>query len=91
MLGSGDFEEAAPENGPLTLPLDRVPTWIRMRLYGHVDDHEPGVGDRGEHHLIHLWAAPEAPPVHPELTEADRTPRRSYKNDFDQSVAAWRR
>ncbi|MEU0859404.1 hypothetical protein [Streptomyces griseofuscus] len=61
-----------------------------MRLYCHVDDHEPGVGDRGEHHLIQLWAAPEAPPVHPELTEADLTLRRSYTDDFEQSVAAWR-
>ncbi|MFI6475336.1 hypothetical protein ACIBL5_34440 [Streptomyces sp. NPDC050516] len=61
-----------------------------MRLYCHSAHPEPGVGDRDERHLIQLWAAPQQPPVHPELTESDLTLRCSYKEDFDQSAAAWR-
>ncbi|WP_406510579.1 hypothetical protein [Streptomyces sp. NBC_00212] len=61
-----------------------------MRLYCHSAHPEPGVGDRAERHLIQLWAAPQQPPVHPELTESDLTLRCSYKEDFDQSAAAWR-
>jgi hypothetical protein len=90
ILGSGDFEEAEPDDGPLALPTDPVPVWIRMRLYCRTAHPEPGVGDRDERHLIQLWAAPQKPPVHPELTESDLTLRRSYKEDFDRSAAAWR-
>ena len=32
----------------------------------------PGIGDPGERHLIQRWQAPEAAPLHPEITEADR-------------------
>ncbi|MFF4188573.1 hypothetical protein ACFYZ9_35775 [Streptomyces sp. NPDC001691] len=90
ILGSGDFDEAEPDDGPLALPTDRVPAWIRMRLYCRTTNPEPRVGDRDEHHLIQLWAAPQNPPVHPELTESDLTLRRSYQDDFDQSAATWR-
>ncbi|GAA3131432.1 hypothetical protein GCM10010521_16760 [Streptomyces rameus] len=89
ILGSGDFEEAEPEDGPLQLPVDHLPASVRMRLYCHTPDPEPGVGDRGERHLIQLWAAARQPPVHPRLTESHLTQRRAYKEDFDQSAAAW--
>ncbi|MGW7822405.1 hypothetical protein ACWGLF_30825 [Streptomyces puniciscabiei] len=93
ILGSGEFEEAEPESedGPLQLPSDQVPEWIRMRLYCHTPtpNPEPGVGDRGERHLIQLWVAPQQPPVHPQLTESDLTRRRAYKEDFDQGAGAW--
>ncbi|MEV4441391.1 hypothetical protein AB0K09_20675 [Streptomyces sp. NPDC049577] len=89
ILGSGDFEEVEPDDGPLTLPTDQVPAWIRMRLYCHTPDPEPGVGNRGERHLIQLWAAPQEPPVHPEPAPSDLALRHSYKEDFDQSTAAW--
>ncbi|MFF3918355.1 hypothetical protein ACFYZB_33625 [Streptomyces sp. NPDC001852] len=87
ILGSGDFEEAGPEGGPLQLPTDHAPVWIRMRLHCHTP--EPGVGDRGERHLMQLWAAPQQPPVHPRLTESELTQRRAYKEDFDQRPGAW--
>ncbi|MFJ4585660.1 hypothetical protein [Streptomyces echinatus] len=90
ILGSGDFEEAEPDEGPLPLPIEQLPAWMRMRLYCHTATPECGVGDRGERHLIQLWAAPEEPPVHPELTESDLAQRRGYKEDFDQSATAWR-
>ncbi|MFJ5534671.1 hypothetical protein [Streptomyces sp. NPDC093261] len=54
ILGSGGFEEAEPEDGPLQLPTDHVLAWIRMRLYCRTADLEPGVGDRGQSHLIPL-------------------------------------
>ncbi len=38
---------------------------VRMRLYCHADDPEPGIGDHGERHLIQLWPAPATAPVHP--------------------------
>ncbi|OIJ99216.1 hypothetical protein BIV25_09280 [Streptomyces sp. MUSC 14] len=79
ILGTGDFWEAEPDDGPLRLPADRMPVWIRMRLYCHTADPEPGIGDRGERHLIQLWAAPEEPPVHPQPTASDLVLRRSYE------------
>ncbi|MEV6839400.1 hypothetical protein AB0N17_33685 [Streptomyces sp. NPDC051133] len=91
ILGSGDFDEAEPEDGPLQLPTCQVSAWIRMRLYCHTPAPElSGTGGRGERHLIQLWTAPEQPPVHPELTESDLTRRHAYKEDFDQGAAAWR-
>ncbi|GAA3114703.1 hypothetical protein GCM10017687_29780 [Streptomyces echinatus] len=63
---------------------------MRMRLYCRTATPEFGVGGRGERHLIQLWATPEEPPVHPELTESDLTQRRCYKEDFHRSAAAWR-
>ncbi|MFI2206729.1 hypothetical protein ACH47Z_39615 [Streptomyces sp. NPDC020192] len=60
-----------------------------QRRYCHTPNPEPGIGDRGERHLSQLWAAPQQPPVHPQLTESDLTQRRAYKEDFDQSADTW--
>ncbi|MFJ5035681.1 hypothetical protein ACIQB5_48590 [Streptomyces sp. NPDC088560] len=49
-----------------------------MRLYCHAADHEPGIGDRGERHLIQLWPAPAAGQLHPPLSEQDRQARTEY-------------
>ncbi|MFI2206697.1 hypothetical protein ACH47Z_39430 [Streptomyces sp. NPDC020192] len=38
---------------------------------------------------MQLWAAPQQPPVHPQLTGSDLTRRRAYKEAFDQSADAW--
>ncbi|WP_331743196.1 hypothetical protein OG762_47300 (plasmid) [Streptomyces sp. NBC_01136] len=54
---------------------------VRMRLYCHAADPEPGIGDHGERHLVQLWRAPDMPPVHPEITEADRQARADYAAD----------
>lgn len=87
-LEQGDILDAWPEEQP---PLEVPPSpdgydWVRMRLYCHADDPEPGIGDHGEHHLIHLWRAPEMPPVHPEITEADRQARADYAADSAMPV-----
>lgn len=79
-LESGDILDAwSGEEPPLELPAaPEGGAWVRMRLYCHADDPEPGVGDHGERHLIQLWPAPETAPVHPEITEADRQQRAEY-------------
>ncbi len=83
-IGQGDFSDAWPEDQP---PL-KAPAaagsgvWVRMRLYCHADDPEPGIGDHGERHLIQLWPAPRTPPVHPDISEADRQARAEYAADM---------
>lgn len=80
-LEQGDILDAWPDDEP---PLQAPPAfdasdgWVRLRLYCHADDPEPGIGDHGERHLVQLWAAPESPPVHPEITEEDRQARAEY-------------
>ncbi|MER7916284.1 MULTISPECIES: hypothetical protein [unclassified Streptomyces] len=54
-----------------------------MRLYRHVDDPGPGVGDRGGMHLIQLWPAP----VHLDISEADRQARADYAEDMTDPAA----
>ncbi|MYU05676.1 hypothetical protein GTY81_17685 [Streptomyces sp. SID8366] len=54
-----------------------------MRLYRHVDDPGPGVGDRGGMHLIQLWSAP----VHLDISEADRQARADYTEDMTDPAA----
>ncbi|MEU1447573.1 hypothetical protein [Streptomyces mirabilis] len=71
------------EEPPLHLPPSPDGTdWVRMRLYCHTDDPEPGIGDHGERHLVQLWRAPRTPPAHPEITEADRRARVDYAADM---------
>ncbi|AGS73919.1 hypothetical protein [Streptomyces collinus] len=83
-IGQGDFWDAWPEEQP---PLEAPPPaadsggWVRMRLYCHVDDPEPGIGDHGERHLVQLWPAPQMPPVHPDISETDRQARADYAAD----------
>ncbi|MDG5804674.1 hypothetical protein P9869_18775 [Streptomyces ossamyceticus] len=80
-LEQGDAMDAWPDDEPpVPAPpaLDASDGWVRMRLYCHTDDPEPGIGDHGERHLVQLWSAPEAPPVHPDLTEEDRRARAEY-------------
>ncbi|MEV6946835.1 hypothetical protein AB0N07_33685 [Streptomyces sp. NPDC051172] len=82
-LESGDIMDAWPdEEAPLRLrPAPDGGDWVRMRLYCHADDPEPGIGDHGERHLVQLWPAPETPPVHPDITEEDRQARADYAAD----------
>ncbi|UXY25025.1 hypothetical protein N8I84_42115 (plasmid) [Streptomyces cynarae] len=80
VIRQSDFWDAWPDQEP---PLEIPPSangeeWVRMRLYCHADNSEPGIGDRGERHLVQLWRAPQAPGVHPELTDADRQARAEY-------------
>ncbi|MGW2621147.1 hypothetical protein [Streptomyces sp. NPDC001500] len=82
-LEQGDILDAWP---PDETPLDIPPTseggeWVRMRLYCHADDPEPGIGDHGEHHLVQLWRAPRTTPEHPEITDAHRQVRAEYAAD----------
>ncbi|MGW3118511.1 hypothetical protein ACWDBW_15470 [Streptomyces sp. NPDC001107] len=79
-LEPGDVLDAWPEQEP-PLYLPDGEGCVRMRLYCHTDDPEPGIGDHGERHLIQLWPAPEAPPLHLEITEADRQQRADYAAD----------
>jgi hypothetical protein len=83
-LEQGDILDAWPdEEPPLHLPPSPDGTdWVRMRLYCHTDDPEPGIGDHGERHLVQLWRAPDTPPVHPEISEADRQARVDYAADM---------
>ncbi|MFJ4519314.1 hypothetical protein [Streptomyces sp. NPDC088816] len=79
-LEPGDILDAWPDGEPAL----QIPSaadghdWVRMRLYCHADDPEPGIGDHGERHLIQLWRALQTPPVHPDITEADRQARADY-------------
>ncbi|UUU33751.1 hypothetical protein JIX56_30055 [Streptomyces sp. CA-210063] len=82
-LEQGDILDAWPEDEP---PLKNFDGWVRMRLYCHADDPEPGIGDHGERHLIQLWPAPETPPIHPEITEEDRRARAEYAADMAMPV-----
>ncbi|MEU6555304.1 hypothetical protein ABZ915_34290 [Streptomyces sp. NPDC046915] len=79
-IGQGDFWDAWPEDEPppQMAPLASRGDWVRMRLYCHADDPEPGIGDHGEHHLVQLWHAPATPALHPPLSEEDRQAREEY-------------
>ncbi|MEU6775139.1 hypothetical protein [Streptomyces sp. NPDC046759] len=84
-IGQGDFWDAWPEEQP---PFQAPPPaadsggWVRMRLYCHVDNPQPGIGDHGERHLIQLWSAPQTLPVHPDISAADRWARVEYAADM---------
>ncbi|MDX3025635.1 hypothetical protein [Streptomyces acidiscabies] len=82
-LEQGDILDAWPPDQPPLVLLDTPgpDDWVRMRLYCHADDPVPGIGDRGERHLIQLWPAPEAPLVHPDTTDTDRQARTRYTAD----------
>ncbi|MFF8946995.1 hypothetical protein ACF1A5_33005 [Streptomyces sp. NPDC014864] len=86
-LEPGDILDAWPQGEP---PLQIPPTEghgsVRMRLHCHADDPEPGIGDHGERHLIQLWRAPHTPPLHPEISEADRQARAEYAADRARAV-----
>ncbi|MFG3207853.1 hypothetical protein [Streptomyces sp. NPDC048192] len=80
LLDPGEVSEAWPEDEP-ALSMSASPgadKWVRMRLYCHADDYEPGIGDRGERHLIQLWPAPATDPLHPPISEQDRQARTEY-------------
>ncbi|MFF3148305.1 hypothetical protein ACFVRU_43000 [Streptomyces sp. NPDC057927] len=83
-LEQGDILDAWPDDEPpLEFPFSTDSSdWVRMRLYCHADDPEPGIGDHGERHLVQLWPAPHTPPVHPDITEADRQARADYAADM---------
>ncbi|EKX63782.1 hypothetical protein [Streptomyces ipomoeae] len=84
-LEQGDIMDAWPDDEPpLRAPFSRG--WVRMRLYCHADDPEPGIGDHGERHLVQLWPAPATPPLHPDITEEDRQARAEYAADMAMSV-----
>ncbi|MFE4970389.1 hypothetical protein [Streptomyces sp. NPDC056660] len=90
-LEPGDVMDAWPDEEP---PLHLPPApdggdCVRMRLYCHADDPEPGIGDRGERHLVQLWPAPQTPPVHPDITEEDRQARAEYAADQALAVDAY--
>lgn len=59
----GDLSEQSVEL-PLAAPsgADDHAGRFHVRLYGRADSNEPGIGDRGERHLIQLWPATEQPP-----------------------------
>ncbi|WP_067136810.1 hypothetical protein [Streptomyces yokosukanensis] len=80
LLDPGDVTDTWPENEPaIRMPASPgTPQWVRMRMYCHADDYEPGIGDRGERHLIQLWPAPPADPVHPPISNEDRQARTEY-------------
>jgi hypothetical protein len=87
-IGQGDFWDAWPEQEPpLEMPLSgEGEEWVRMRLYCHADDPEPGIGDHGERHLVQFWRAHQAPGVHPEITDADRQARAEYAAQMEVPV-----
>ncbi|WP_257234784.1 hypothetical protein [Streptomyces sp. JV178] len=87
-LDPADIADAWPDDRPiLRMPLPSAQhSSIRMRLYCHADDPEPGVGDHGERHLIQFWQAPATDPVHPALSEEDRQARAEYKETRIGSV-----
>ncbi|WP_445684449.1 hypothetical protein [Streptomyces reticuli] len=79
-LDPGEVSDAWPEDHP-PLPLESLlgqDRSVRMRLYCHADDPEPGIGDHGERHLIQLWPAPATAPVHPAVSEEDLRARGEY-------------
>ncbi|WP_244189043.1 hypothetical protein [Streptomyces yokosukanensis] len=80
LLDPGDVAEAWPENEPaIRMPASPgTLRWVRMRMYCSADDCEPGIGDRGERHLIQLWLAPPTDPVHPPISDEDRQARTEY-------------
>ncbi|MFI6639089.1 hypothetical protein [Streptomyces sp. NPDC050504] len=92
-LDQGDIPDAwPPDEEPLTLPPSTGGgdgNWVRMRLYCHADDPEPGIGDHGERHLVQFWHAPQTPPVHPDITEEHRQDRAAYAADQAQPVDAY--
>ncbi|WP_053710776.1 hypothetical protein [Streptomyces sp. NRRL B-3648] len=75
-----EVSDAWPDDEPPLLlePLLGHDRWVRLRLYCHADDPEPGIGDHGERHLIQFWPAPATAPVHPVLSEEDRRARAEY-------------
>ncbi|MEW2527548.1 hypothetical protein [Streptomyces sp. NPDC047071] len=78
-LDPGDVTDAWPQDLP-TPPLPPAHDgWIRMRLYCHTDDPEPGTGEHTERHLIQFWPAPATDPVHPALSDNDRQARADYR------------
>ncbi|MER6739075.1 hypothetical protein [Streptomyces puniciscabiei] len=83
-----EFWDAWPEDEPPleVPPCDEGEQWVRMRLYSHADDPEPGIGDHGERHLVQLWRAPQAPGLHPEITDADRQARAEYAAQMNVPV-----
>ncbi|MEW2297530.1 hypothetical protein ABZ719_33320 [Streptomyces sp. NPDC006743] len=88
VLDPGDVTDAWPQQEP-ALQLPSPPEqerWMRMRLYCHADDPEPGIGDHGERHLIQLWPEPASTPVHPELNDEDRQARAEYASDVASPV-----
>ncbi|CAO5184562.1 conserved hypothetical protein [Frankia sp. AiPs1] len=88
VLGQGDIVDAWPDHeAPLVIPpAAGDPQWIRLRLHCHVDHHEPGLGDRGERHLIQLWHAEQTPPIHPPLSAADLEARAAYAEAANSPV-----
>ncbi|MEU7306321.1 hypothetical protein AB0950_35805 [Streptomyces sp. NPDC007189] len=82
-LDPDEITDAWPkEEPPLSLPTSPdQESWVRMGLYCHADDPEPGIGDHGERHLVQLWPAPATPPVHPALSDEDRQARAEYAAD----------
>ncbi|GAA2321766.1 hypothetical protein Scani_00570 [Streptomyces caniferus] len=79
-LDAGDILDAWPADQP-PLHITAAPdsgAWVRLRLHCHTDNREPGLGDRGERHLLQLWPAPQSPPEHPPLTEAHQRDRADY-------------
>ncbi|MER5535375.1 hypothetical protein [Streptomyces mirabilis] len=87
-LEQGDIMDAWPDDEPLLeVPFSSDGSdWVRMRLYCHADDPEPGTGDHGERNLVQLWPAPQTLPVHPDITEADRQARAAYAADMAMPV-----
>ncbi|MGW0969919.1 hypothetical protein [Streptomyces sp. NPDC002516] len=88
-LEQGDILDAWPDEEPpleFSVAADGTEDWVRMRLYCHADDPEPGIGDHGERHLVQLWPAPHTPSVHPDITEADRQVRAEYAADMATPV-----
>lgn len=83
ILDPGEVTDAwPPQEPPLQLPAWAASeSWVRMRLYCHADDPEPGIGDHGERHLIQLWPAPATKPIHPDLSDEDRQARAEYASN----------
>ncbi|MEV5989395.1 hypothetical protein AB0L85_31255 [Streptomyces sp. NPDC052051] len=87
-LEQGDILHAWPDEEPI-LEIPPSPDgedWVRMRLRCHADNPDPGIGDHGERHLIQLWRAPQEPPVHPDITDADHQAQADYATDRAISV-----
>ncbi|MEV5719085.1 hypothetical protein AB0L41_34800 [Amycolatopsis mediterranei] len=90
VLGSGDVSERWPvHEAPLQAPEDAP--WVRLRLHCRAEHSEPGLGDRGERHLVQLWPAPPTPPVHPPLAAADIRARATYEDAAGRPVEEYTR